>query len=69
MYVPIPVDARVFLLTWSPVEVCQTTVDMQRTVFTSNFLLIAKISLSEEQRPVATEDSVSVVSLASILGN
>jgi hypothetical protein len=61
--------ARVFLLTRSLVEVRQTTVDMHCIVFTPNFLLIAKISLSEEQRPVATEDSVSVVSLAFMLGS
>jgi Aldehyde dehydrogenase family len=56
--------ARVFLLTRSSVEVRQTTVDMHCIVFTPNFLLIAKISPSEAQRPVATEDSVSVLSLA-----
>ena len=42
---------------------------MQRIVFTPDFLVLAKISLSEEQRPVVTEDSVSVESLASILGS
>jgi hypothetical protein len=61
--------ARVFLLTRSPVEVRQTTVDMRCMVFTPSFLLIAKISPSEEQRPVATEDLVSVVSLSFMLGN
>ena len=60
--------ARDFLLTQSPVEVSQTTVDMQSRVFTPNFVPVAKISLLEEQRLVATVDSVGLVSFALMLG-
>ncbi len=56
---------RDFLLTRSTVEVCPT-VDVHCIVFT-NFLSIVKIYLSGEQRPVAMEDSVSVVSLTFML--
>lgn len=61
--------ACIFLLTRSPAEVRPTTGVMHCIVFTRNFLLLAKISLSEEQRPVATEDSVSAVFPAFMLGS
>jgi hypothetical protein len=50
-------------LTRPTAEVCLTTVDTYCIVFIPDLLSTVKISLLEEQSPVATEDSVSVVTL------
>jgi acyl-CoA reductase-like NAD-dependent aldehyde dehydrogenase len=49
-------------LTSLTAEVCRTTLE-KCVAFTHNFFHIVKISHSEEQRPVATEDLVCIVSL------
>ena len=53
---------RDFSLTRFTAEVCHTTEATHCIVFIPNFPPIVKISLLEEQRPVAMEDSVGIVS-------